>query len=54
MVVHDVRTHWNYTHAMICQALKLQEIHIRPLPEACILKDGIQAIDAWMFENQEL
>jgi hypothetical protein len=26
MVVRDVRTRWNYTHAMICRALLLQEV----------------------------
>ena len=26
MVVRDVRTRWNYTHAMICRALLLEEV----------------------------
>ena len=26
MVVRDVRTRWNYTHAMIVRALLLQEV----------------------------
>ncbi|KAF8870393.1 hypothetical protein CPB84DRAFT_1693138 [Gymnopilus junonius] len=25
MVVRDVKTHWNYTHAMICRGLLLRE-----------------------------
>ncbi|KAF8237716.1 hypothetical protein L208DRAFT_1037201, partial [Tricholoma matsutake] len=25
MVVHNIHTHWNYTHAMICGALLLEE-----------------------------
>jgi hypothetical protein len=48
MVIRDVRTHWNYTHAMIktvalqglCMTTSLQQYYSR----------NLQSVDAWIFQ----
>ena len=52
-MVRDVRTRWNYTHAMIRRAELLQEVGFTYI---CVRTSDIlfQAIDDWVFKTPGL
>lgn len=56
MVIRDVATRWNYTHAMIKRALMLRKVNLSPLftTYCFILISVLQSIDAWVFESERL
>lgn len=56
MVVRDVRTRWNYTHAMIRRGLLVRDVRERSLPFDCRfpLLIPLQAVDEWVFRTPEV
>lgn len=53
MVIRDVITRWNYTHAMITRALSLRDVSTIPHSRRA-LNYNFQAIDKWVFDLPEL
>jgi hypothetical protein len=56
MVIQDVVTRWNYTHAMIKRALMLCKVSSFSLVFTLLMSEFIiiQAVDQWVFENEKL
>lgn len=53
MVIRDVATRWNSTHAMIQRGYLLQEVCILSIHVMIIIINSFQAIDEWCFRNKE-
>ncbi|CDO77912.1 hypothetical protein BN946_scf184727.g1, partial [Trametes cinnabarina] len=59
MVIRDVATRWNYTHAMIERGLLLQDVGLTDMSMLSIFAQLIdlgifQAIDTWVFHSKKL
>ncbi len=52
MVIRDVRTRWNYTHAMIKRALILQKVAVLIHGLASSWQGTLQAIHKWVVSHE--
>lgn len=57
MVIQDIQTQWNSTHAMIQRSLKLKEVLCTVEYNVCVLSNPpilLKAIDSWTFNMEDI